>query len=155
MTAAFLDRDSGKNVIARLPHENAKIIVRQDSVADDVVVEVKVQRDAGRQIVVQIKEGELAVLSVITSQAVKLIVESRIILDCQPPRARRDDQAAGTTVAANHVLDLRVISAPDINAVVINSRALREELPKLLRLVFSVAVYAKVGQADPLTGVFA
>jgi hypothetical protein len=65
---ALFDRHPFKNVVARLPHENAQIIARQDRVLDHIMVEIQVQRNGGREVVVQIQVAEMALFGQIAGQ---------------------------------------------------------------------------------------
>ena len=87
------DGDIEKLIVAARTHEDSQVVRGQNGIADDIVVECQIERNAGTGIVVQIKLGEPAVLSLITGQAVKLVVERRKIPHRQPPHNVRGDQA--------------------------------------------------------------
>ena len=50
---AVADGNVIKPVVAALAHENAQVIGGQDGIADDVVIERQIERDAGPGIVVE------------------------------------------------------------------------------------------------------
>ena len=70
---AVTDGDVEKLIVATRAHEDAQAVRGQNGIADDIVVECQIKRNAGTGIVVQIKLGEEAFLRLIASQAVEQI----------------------------------------------------------------------------------
>ena len=85
---ALFNRDPVKNIVAGLAHKNAEVIIVQHRVADDIMVEAQVQGNAGREIIVQIEMGEMAVFGGVAGETIKLVVEGRIVLHGEPPSPR-------------------------------------------------------------------
>jgi len=76
------------------------------------MIKAQVHGNPGRKIVVQIQFGEMAVFCVITGQPVKLVIEDRVIPDGQPPVWADATTTAGAAMAANDVLDRRLVGIP-------------------------------------------
>ena len=99
VVAAVKDGNVVKVIVATRAHEDAQVVRVQNGVADDVVIESEIKRDAGPGIVVEIKFREQAIRRLITGQTVELVVERGQIPHRQPPHAPRGDEAAGTAAA--------------------------------------------------------
>jgi len=153
MMMTLLNCHSVKNIVAGLAHKNAQIIIRQHRVADDIMVEAQVQGNAGREIIVQIEMGEMAVFGGVAGEPVKLAVERRKILHRKPPSPGRAYQAAGAAMRANDMIHLRPIRAPHHDAVVVNSAAIGEKSPYFLFLMRSIAIDKQVRKLDALNRV--
>ena len=102
--AAVADGNIVKLIVAALAHEDAQVVYGQNGIADDVVIESQVERNAGTGIVVEVKFREQAIRRLITGQAVELVVKRGQIPHRQPPHVPRGDQAAGTACSTTESL---------------------------------------------------
>ena len=136
---------SSKQVVARISHENTQVVVGENRAVNGIIVETQVQRDARRQIVMQIQLAEMTVLSPVTGQTVKLIVVGHVIPQRQTPRPTGGHQAAGTATSTDNMLDNGIVHVANLNAIIVNGDAIGKNLPKFLLLVGSVSVHQQAG----------
>jgi hypothetical protein len=110
------------------------------------MIELQVQLDSRREVVVQVQLAEMAVLGPVTGQPVKLIVVSREIPHGQTPRPRGGYQTAGAAMAADGMLGNGVIDVPDNNAIVVQGGAIGKQSPKFLLQMRAVAVHEQIAK---------
>src|ERR1039458_5103264 len=137
-----------KLIVAALAHEDAQVVYGQNGIADDVVIESQVERNAGTGIVVEVKFREQAIRRLITGQAVELVVKRGQIPHRQPPHVPRGDQAAGTAAGTGHMFQDRIAHILNGNSVVADLRAFALKLPEFALLVVTVSVNKKVTDAQ-------
>lgn len=149
---AVKDGNVMKLIVATRAHEDAQVVRGQNGVADDVVIESEIKRDAGPGIVVEVKFREQAIRRLITGQTVELVVECGQIPHRQPPHAPRGDEAAGTAAGAGHMFHDRVAHVLHRDSVVADLRAFALKLPELVLLAIAVAVNEKAADTQIIHG---
>ena len=71
VVTAFLNGQPFKDIVLGLPHENAQVVAANNRIMNHIVVEIQVQRNALRKIIVQIDATYIAVFREISSHSVK------------------------------------------------------------------------------------
>jgi hypothetical protein len=104
------------------------------------MVEGEIERNAGREIIMNKQAGETAFFGEVTGESVKLVIERGEIPDGEPAGAGGTDQAAGAATAADDPLDQCVRGISDINPVIVDLGTIGGRAPKLSALVRAVAV---------------
>ena len=150
--AAVADGNVVKLIVATLAHKDAQVVGGQNGIADDVVIESQVERNAGAWIVVEGKVREQAIHRVIAGQAVELVVKRGQIPNRQPPHAQRGNQAPGTAAGTGHVFHRRIAHILNGDSVVADSRAFALKPPEFALLVGTISVNKKVADAQVFDG---
>ena len=135
-----------KPVVAALAHEDPQVVGGQHGIADDVVIERQIERDAGTRIVMEAESREQAVLRLIAGQAVELIVECSVIPYRQSPHIACGDQAPGTAARAGDMFHHRVTHTLHRDPVVPDFRAFAPQPPEFMLLVTAVSVDGKAAE---------
>ena len=140
---AVADGNVVKLIVAAFTHEDAQVVGGQNGVADDVVIESQIQRNAGAGIVVEVKFREQAIFRPVAGQAVELVVKRGQIPHRQPPHAQRGHQAPGTAAGASHMFHRRIAHTLNRDSIVADLRAFARKPPEFALLMGTVSVNKK------------
>src|SRR5208282_4406559 len=146
MAPALLDFELMKGISPAGAHKDSHVVVGQTRVFDDIVIEIEVEGNAGRQVVVQEQARETAVFGEVTGQPVELIVERHEIIDDKAPGAGSSNETPRAAMATGHVFDSGVRHVPHVDAIIVEHRTVGGRVPQFDILMTPVAVDGQVRQ---------